>query len=272
MSQPILVFDSGIGGLSVLAEIRKLLPHHDYCYLFDNARLPYGELEEQELVSGCVALIDQVVERTHAAIVVVACNTASTVVLPALRATLSIPVVGVVPAIKPAAQLSKSKRIGLLATPGTVKRHYTYELISQFADDCHVELFGSSELVLMAEQKIATGQLDMARLTQVLSPIVEADLDVLVLGCTHFPMLRDELLQVLGQGVTLLDSGEAIAKRVKTLLAEANSELHIQEDAHCDAPMQAFYTKAEISEGLATTLVDCGFSTLERITTINSNG
>lgn len=272
MSQLILVFDSGIGGLSVLAEIRKLLPHHDYCYLFDNARLPYGELEEQELISGCVALIDQVVERTHAAIVVVACNTASTVVLPALRATLSIPVVGVVPAIKPAAQLSKSKRIGLLATPGTVKRHYTYELISQFADDCHVELFGSSELVLMAEQKIATGQLDMARLTQVLSPIVEADLDVLVLGCTHFPMLRDELQQVLGKGVTLLDSGEAIAKRVKTLLAETKSEEQVQEDAHSNLLMQAFYTKAEISEGLVTTLVDCGFSTLERITTINSNG
>ncbi|ODR85059.1 glutamate racemase [Shewanella xiamenensis] len=271
MSQPILVFDSGIGGLSVLAEIRKLLPHHDYCYLFDNARLPYGELEEQELVSGCVALIDQVVERTHAAIVVVACNTASTVVLPALRATLSIPVVGVVPAIKPAAQLSKSKRIGLLATPGTVKRHYTYELISQFADDCHVELFGSSELVLMAEQKIATGQLDMVRLTQILSPIVEAELDVLVLGCTHFPMMRDELQQVLGQGVTLLDSGEAIAKRVKTLLA-TKSEQQGLKDAHQDSVMQAFYTKAEISEGLMTMLVDCGFSALERITTINQNG
>lgn len=125
----------------------------------------------------------------------------------------------------------------------------------------------------MAEQKIATGQLDMVRLTQVLSPIVEADLDVLVLGCTHFPMLRDELQQVLGQGVTLLDSGEAIAKRVKTLLAETKSDEQVQEeDAHSNLLMQAFYTKAEISEGLATTLVDCGFSTLERITTINSNG
>ncbi|KEK29025.1 glutamate racemase [Shewanella xiamenensis] len=271
LSQPILVFDSGIGGLSVLAEIRKLLPHHDYCYLFDNARLPYGELEEQELVSGCVALIDQVVERTHAAIVVVACNTASTVVLPALRATLTVPVVGVVPAIKPAAQLSKSKRIGLLATPGTVKRHYTHELISQFADDCHVELFGCSELVLMAEQKIATGQLDMVRLTQILSPIVEAELDVLVLGCTHFPMMRDELQQVLGQGVTLLDSGEAIAKRVKTLLA-TKSEQQGLKDEHHDSVMQSFYTKAEISEGLMTMLVDCGFSALERITTIKQNG
>ncbi|AAN53293.1 glutamate racemase [Shewanella oneidensis MR-1] len=271
MSQPILVFDSGIGGLSVLAEIRKRLPHHDYCYVFDNARLPYGELEEQELVSGCVALISQLVERTHACIVVVACNTASTVVLPALRAKLHIPVVGVVPAIKPAALLSKSKRIGLLATPGTVKRHYTHELISQFADDCHVELFGCSELVMMAEHKIATGQLGIARLTQILSPVVDANLDVLVLGCTHFPMLRDELQQVLGLGVTLLDSGAAIAKRVDTLLAHGKNISHNSEYERNGSLMRAFYTKAEITEGLATTLADCGFSTLERITTINSN-
>lgn len=270
LSQPILVFDSGIGGLSVLAEIRKLLPHHDYCYVFDNARLPYGELEEQELVTGCVSLISQLVERTHASIVVVACNTASTVVLPALRAKLHIPVVGVVPAIKPAALLSRSKRIGLLATPGTVKRHYTHELISQFADDCHVELFGCSELVMMAEQKIATGQLDIARLTQILSPVVDANLDVLVLGCTHFPMLRDELQQVLGQGVTLLDSGEAIAKRVDALLAHGKNVSHNSEYVRNSSLMQGFYTKAEISEGLAATLADCGFSTLERITTINT--
>lgn len=269
LSQPILVFDSGIGGLSVLAEIRKRLPQHDYCYVFDNARLPYGELEEQELISGCVALISQLVELTHAAIVVVACNTASTVVLPALRAKLHIPVVGVVPAIKPAAQLSKSKRIGLLATPGTVKRHYTHELISQFADSCHVELFGCSELVMMAEQKIATGQLELARLTQILSPIINANLDVLVLGCTHFPILRTELQQILGQGVTLLDSGEAIAKRVETLLSHGKNVTNGSEDQENGPLMQAFYTKAEISEGLATTLVDCGFSTLARITTIN---
>lgn len=268
LSRPILVFDSGIGGLSVLAEIRKLLPQSHYCYLFDNARLPYGELDEQVLVSGCVTLIAELVARTDAAIVVVACNTASTVVLPALRAKLNIPVVGVVPAIKPAALISKSKRIGLLATPGTVKRHYTHELISQFAGDCHVELFGCSELVWMAEQKVATGALDMHRLADLLAPVVAANLDVLVLGCTHFPMIRSELQQVLGAGVTLLDSGEAVANRVVSLLAQANSHSENQNAAE-KLLMQAYYTKAEISEGLATTLVVCGFSTIERITTSN---
>lgn len=279
LSQPILVFDSGIGGLSVLTEIRKLLPERDYCYLFDNARLPYGELEEQELVAGCVALISQLVARINAAIVVVACNTASTVVLPALRAALTIPVVGVVPAIKPAALLSKSKRIGLLATPGTVKRHYTHELISQFADDCHVELFGCSELVMMAEQRMATGKLDMARLSDILSPIVAADLDVLVLGCTHFPMIRTELQQVLGQGVTLLDSGAAIAKRVMSLLTQDKaSALSLGQD---DEPilvgvkmsgiMQAFYTTAQINQGLRESLIDCGFMAIAPIATINTN-
>lgn len=271
LSRPILVFDSGIGGLSVLAEIRKLLPRQHYCYLFDNARLPYGELDEQVLVSGCVALISQLVARIDAAIVVVACNTASTVVLPALRSQLSIPVVGVVPAIKPAARISASKRIGLLATPGTVKRHYTHTLISQFADDCHVELFGCSELVLMAEQKIESGQLDMQRLAELLAPVIAADIDVLVLGCTHFPMIRHELQQVLGPEVTLLDSGAAIAKRVASLLGQSHiSNVVSDQQGQGEPPqLQAFYTKAEIGEGLQTALVDCGFSTIERIATTN---
>lgn len=266
LSRPILVFDSGIGGLSVLEQIQKLLPQHHYCYLFDNARLPYGELDEQELVSGCVSLIGELVARIDAAIVVVACNTASTVVLPSLRAKLNIPVVGVVPAIKPAALISKSKRIGLLATPGTVKRHYTRELIGQFAGDCHVELFGCSELVFMAEQKVATGTLDMRRLTALLAPVVAADIDVLVLGCTHFPMIRNELQQVLGAGVILLDSGVAIAKRVVSLLAlEEYDNPNMSETP----VMQAYYTKEEICVGLSTTLADCGFSTINRITTTN---
>ena len=268
MSRPILVFDSGIGGLSVLAEIRKLLPQKEYCYLFDNARLPYGELEEQVLISGCVTLIEELAIRIDAAIVVVACNTASTLVLPALREKLSIPIVGVVPAIKPAALMSKSKRIGLLATPGTVRRHYTHKLISQFADGCHVELFGCSELVMMAEQKVATGILNIERLARILAPVVAADLDVLVLGCTHFPMIRNELQLVLGAGVTLLDSGEAIAKRVVALLAQESGVLD-NKTMGSKVRMSAYHTEAEISEGLSSTLADCGFSAIERIATIN---
>jgi glutamate racemase len=256
LSGPILVFDSGIGGLSVMNEIRKLLPQHDYCYLFDNARLPYGNLSEQELIQGCVGLIRHHAQRLNASIVVVACNTASTLVLPLLRQQLSIPIVGVVPAIKPAAMLSKKKHIGLLATPGTIKRGYTHELIQQFAVNCKVELFGSSELVLLAEQHAGQIPIDPLELKQLLQPILATDIDVLVLGCTHFPMIAAEISQCLGPHVTLLDSGEAVAKRVRFLL---------NKEPQGNKYLQACYTK-EISAGLKGTLVDYGFSDFSLVT------
>ena len=256
MSGPILVFDSGIGGLSVLNEIRKQLPQHDYCYLFDNARLPYGNLSEQELITGCVALITHHAQRLNASIVVVACNTASPLVLPLLRQQLTIPVVGVVPAIKPAAMLSKKKHIGLLATPGTVKRDYTQALINQFAGNCKVELFGTSDLVLLAELYVAQQPIDIDKLNHILAPIAASNIDVLVLGCTHFPMIAAEISHYLGDGVTLLDSGEAIAKRVRFLLSKEHNG---------NKQLQACYTK-QISQGLKATLVDYGFSDFSLVT------
>ncbi|MFT6978422.1 MAG: glutamate racemase [Shewanella psychromarinicola] len=256
MSGPILVFDSGIGGLSVMNEIRKQLPQHDYCYLFDNARLPYGNLSEQELIAGCVALITHHARRVNASIVVVACNTASTLVLPLLRQQLTIPIVGVVPAIKPAAMLSKKKHIGLLATPGTVTRDYTQALINQFAGNCKVELFGTSDLVLLAEQHVARQQIDRNKLNDILFPIAASNIDVLVLGCTHFPMIASEISYYLGGGVTLLDSGEAVAKRVRFLLSRDNDG---------SKQLQACYTK-DISEGLKATLVDYGFGDFSLVT------
>ncbi|MCT8988162.1 glutamate racemase [Shewanella phaeophyticola] len=256
MSGSILVFDSGIGGLSVMSEIRKQLPQHNYCYLFDNARLPYGNLSEQELISGCVALITQQAKRLNASIVIVACNTASTLVLPQLRQSLTIPIVGVVPAIKPAAMLSQKKHIGLLATPGTVRRDYTQELINQFAEDCRVELFGTSELVLLAEQHVARQTIDKNKLKAILLPIIESDIDVLVLGCTHFPMIAKEISDCIGSGITLLDSGEAIAKRVRFLLSKEHNG---------SKQLQTCYT-ADISEGLKEALVDYGFSDFSLVT------
>jgi glutamate racemase len=259
LSGPILVFDSGIGGLSVMSEIRKQLPQHDYCYLFDNARLPYGNLSEQELITGCVALITLHAQRLNACIVVVACNTASTLVLPHLRRLLTIPVVGVVPAIKPAAMLSTKKHIGLLATPGTVKRDYTQTLIQQFAGDCKVELFGTSDLVLLAEQHVARQKIDMDKLHNLLEPIKASEIDVLVLGCTHFPMIAAEISDYLGKGVALLDSGEAVAKRVRFLLSKEHNG---------NKQLQACYTK-DINEGLKETLVDYGFSEFSLVTIID---
>ncbi|MBR9729364.1 glutamate racemase [Shewanella intestini] len=251
MSGPIIVFDSGIGGLSVLQHIQKQLPNHDVFYLFDNARLPYGDLEEQVLITGCVELITEQVTKLNAQVVVVACNTASTLVLPALRQALTIPVVGVVPAIKPAAKLSQTKHIALLATPGTVNRQYTKQLISNYAHDCKVALLGTSEMVMLAEAKLANEAIDQAIITEILQPLNQSSIDTIVLGCTHFPLLISEIKMALTQHVTLLDSGVAIAKRVESLVGESKTKKRGQ--------LQAGFTK-QISEQLKLTLVDYGFS------------
>ncbi|MDO6612831.1 glutamate racemase [Shewanella sp. 1_MG-2023] len=263
MVGPILVFDSGIGGLSVFDHIHSQLPQHDIYYLFDNARLPYGDLNEQELIHGCVELIVRQVKAIRASIVVVACNSASTLVLPELRKQLDIPVVGVVPAIKPAALISVTRHIGLLATPGTVTRQYTQDLIDSFASDCKVTLVGTSDLVLIAEAKAQRKTVDINQIEKILAPIKATDIDTLVLGCTHFPLLQQEIDQVLQQKVMLLDSGDAVAARVLSFI-EANEEQFITKKGN----LQAGFTK-DIDLGLEMTLADYGFTQLQRITVAN---
>lgn len=220
----ILIFDSGMGGLSVYREVHRALPAHQYFYLFDNACFPYGELDEARLVNRVLELLTVFVARHHIDIVIIACNTASTYVLPALREQLHIPVVGVVPAIKPAAEYCRSKgleHIGLLATPGTVSRSYTAELVQRFAADMRVSMLGTTELVKMAEDKLAGDIVDSGRLARILAPWrVQGGPEVLVLGCTHFPLLASELEQCLPD-VQLVDSGEAIARRVASLLLQS---------------------------------------------------
>ena len=217
----VLIFDSGVGGLSVYDEIRHVLPDVDYIYLFDNARFPYGELPAQELVHRCCGLITRVVAKHAVDLVVIACNTASTQVLPSLRTMLSVPVVGVVPAIKPAALLTQNGCIGLLATPATISRPYTDKLILEFAAHHRILRCGSTELVIQAERKLAGEAVDQARIHEILSPWSEGPTppDTVVLGCTHFPLLKEEILQVL-PGVTLVDSGSAVARRVRSIVGE----------------------------------------------------
>lgn len=212
----VLIFDSGVGGLSVYREIEMRLPQLSYTYLFDNAAYPYGELDQQVLLQRVERLITGLVEQEGFDIVVIACNTASTIVLPTLRSKLSIPVVGVVPAIKPASSIA-NKAVGLIATPATVTRQYTHDLIRSFSADKNVELLGSTRLVDMAEEKLRGRAIDLQELQNILSPLI-SHIDVAVLGCTHFPLIRDEIQQVLGKDVLLVDSGEAIARRVKSLL------------------------------------------------------
>ncbi|CAH0524357.1 Glutamate racemase [Vibrio hippocampi] len=231
----ILIFDSGVGGLSVFKEIYRRLPHDNYFYLFDNEAYPYGELSQSILIERTCRLINQMMDEQPIDIVVIACNTASTVVLPHLRSQLSIPVVGVVPAIKPASLIS-TKAVGLIATPATVSRQYTRDLIRDFAPEKEVVLLGSTRLVEMAEEKLRGFPIDLTELQQVLNSLI-GQIDVAVLGCTHFPLLKQEISTVLGDDVVLVDSGSAIAKRVAYLLGEGSIQQEKGElRAFCSAP------------------------------------
>lgn len=212
----ILMFDSGVGGLSVFKDIQAKLPHLSCTYVFDNEAYPYGELSQEVLIERVENYVSDFVSQQSISLVVIACNTASTVVLPKLRSKLAIPVVGVVPAIKPASQ-SSIVGVGLIATPATVTREYTHDLIKDFAQDKDVKLLGSTRLVDMAEQKLRGVKVDSVELAHILQPI-KGKIDVAVLGCTHFPLLREEIQEVLGEDVLLVDSGEAIARRVEHLL------------------------------------------------------
>ncbi|MCJ2378705.1 glutamate racemase [Vibrio sp. ZSDZ34] len=233
-NKTVLIFDSGIGGLSVQQEIQLLLPDINVVYLFDNEAYPYGELEPSELINRTSRLVSQMVEQRHIDIVVIACNTASTIVLPTLRAELTIPVVGVVPAVKPASQLS-TQALAIIATPATVKREYTHDLIRDFAIDKDVKLLGSTRLVEIAEEKLRGIAVDLSELEDILLPLI-GKVDTAVLGCTHFPLIRREIGRVLGDRVKLVDSGEAIARRVRELLGESRLNSNVCYEAFCSAP------------------------------------
>ncbi|WP_193016597.1 glutamate racemase [Proteus sp. FME41] len=217
----VLVFDSGVGGLSVYREIREKLPDAHYIYVFDNEAFPYGEKSQEFIIDRVVRIVSAVAEKHELAAIVIACNTASTVSLPALRTQFAdIPIVGVVPAIKPAAKLTCNGVVGLLATRATVKRPYTHELIERFATDCKVHSLGSAELVELAEKKLHGETVSLDALRKILAPWLKMKEppDTVVLGCTHFPLLADELLSVLPDGTRIIDSGAAIARRTAWLV------------------------------------------------------
>lgn len=212
---PVLVFDSGVGGLSVVAAMRHRLPGADLAYACDNAMLPYGIREDAWLVERIVTVCEAAVTASGCCALVVACNTASTLALEALRTRLAIPVIGTVPAIKPAARTSRTRHIGLLATRATVARPYTLELIRRFAADCVVTPVAADALVGEAERLMVAESPDRRVIHDALAPLWEdSELDVVVLGCTHFPLLRDVLIEVAPWPVAWIDSGDAIARRV----------------------------------------------------------
>jgi glutamate racemase len=221
-TRPVLVFDSGVGGLSVLRAIRERLPGQRYIYVADDAAFPYGNWEERALTDHVVEAISGLIEQFEPAAVVIACNTASTLVLPPLRQRFAIPLVGTVPAIKPAAEQTKSGVIAVLSTPGTMKRVYTRELIQSFAKDCHVRLVGAPELARLAEERMRGEPTDRGKIAgQIADCFVEIDgkrTDIVVLACTHYPFLADVMAELAPWPVAWLDPAPAIARRLASVL------------------------------------------------------
>lgn len=223
MNDTVLVFDSGAGALSIGLEIKALRPDLNMVLAMDQEQFPYGERSVDQLDSRICEQLEQLCQQWQPSLVVLACNSASTTVLPTLRANLSVPVVGVVPAIKPAAKLSTTRAIGLLATPGTVQRPYTWQLIDDFAGDCEVLSLGTAELATAIEKALREGSEPTALLQELINEFeaAEADckvkLDTVVLACTHFPLMK-AAFQSLKPEWTWIDSGKAIARRVDQLL------------------------------------------------------
>lgn len=238
-AKQLLIFDSGVGGLSIFQEVVKQSHNVNCYYLSDNAYFPYGELPEAQLITRLSALLSDFVAQHPVDMIIIACNSASTVALQTLRQHFDIPVVGVVPAIKPAAAITENDVIGLVATPATIARDYTKQLVAQFASDKTLLNIGSTTLVKLAEQKLQGISLDKQCLQQVFSPWLNLPKqpDTLVLGCTHFPLLKAEINDCFAGQVKLVDSGEAIAKRVAALLDVNNNAKAVR--------YQAFYTKQD---------------------------
>ena len=222
-SSPLLFFDSGVGGLSVLEPTRELLPNAPVVYVADNAGYPYGKRSEKEIASRVPALLGRFVERFRPRLAVIACNTASTIALEHVRSALDLPVVGTVPAIKPAAEISKTRMIGVLGTEATVRQPYVDNLAAEFAADCTIVRHGSPELVDLAEAKLAGERVTLEAVRTAAQPMFDVEhgdgIDVGVLACTHFPLLRAELRQAF-PGVEWIDGGTGIARRIAYLTRE----------------------------------------------------
>lgn len=220
---PLLFFDSGVGGLSVLGPARELLPTAPIVYAADSAGYPYGTKSEAEIASRVPALLGRLVERFQPRLIVIACNTACTIALDQVRGALDLPVVGTVPAIKPAAEITKTGVIGVLGTKATIRQPYVDDLAERFASDCTVVRYGSAELVDIAEAKLAGDPVSVDEVRRAVAPLLDQDgakdMDTVVLACTHFPLLRDELDQAF-PGLSWVDGGPGIARRIRYLTRE----------------------------------------------------
>lgn len=259
-THPILVFDSGVGGLSVLGHIRERLPEAGIVYAADNGGYPYGVRSETEIAARVPALLGRLAERYKPRLIVIACNTASTIALAHVRSALDLPVVGTVPAVKPAALASRSRVIAVLGTEATVRQAYVDNLVAEFASDCIVIRHGSARLVDIAEAKLRGTPPDPAEMRAILAALYQAPsgdrIDQLVLACTHFPLLTDAIAAASPAGVALVDSGAGIARRTAFLTQG-------QDWARTTADRAVFTRPGSDVDQLSTALASFGLATTE---------
>jgi glutamate racemase len=258
----VLVFDSGLGGLTVYRELARTISGVGFVYAADDAGFPYGRLAEPDLIARVVAVMDRLVARHRPDLVVIACNTASTLVLPALRARFKIPFVGTVPAIKPAAAMTRTGRIAVLGTPGTVRRDYTRALIESYAGGASVDLIGATRLAGLAEAALRGEPLDREAVAAEIAPCFCEDdgrrTDVVVLACTHYPLLLPLFRELAPWPVEWLDPAPAIARRVADLLGEGRAP-----SRPAPAPQMIFTRGGTVPDALREALRGEGLGTID---------
>lgn len=237
-NNPIGLFDSGIGGTSIWKEIHQLLPNEDTIYLADSKNAPYGEKSKEEIIRLSCKNTEYLLN-LNCKLIVVACNTATTNAIKELRAKYDVPFIGIEPAIKPAALHSQTHKIGILATKGTLNSELFYKNIEQFQDIQIMEQIGFGLVELIEKGQIDSVEMKQL-LNQYLTPMIKANIDYLVLGCSHYPYLIPQIKKILPPTIKIIDSGEAVAKQTKKIIDEKVGFRDSSTPSH-----QKFYTNVD---------------------------
>jgi glutamate racemase len=217
---PIGLFDSGVGGTSIWSEINQLLPNENTIYLADSKNAPYGQKSKEEIIELSLKNTEYLLN-LNAKIIVVACNTATTNAIKVLRSKYDVPFIGIEPAIKPAANQSKTHTIGILATKGTLNSDLFHDNVKKHKDTKIIEQIGFGLVQLIENGNIESTEMK-SLLEEYLNPMIKANIDYLVLGCSHYPYLIPKIKEILPKHIQIIDSGEAVAKQTKNILEQNN--------------------------------------------------
>jgi len=228
----VLIFDSGIGGLCILNHIKKILPNMNYIYMLDNQAFPYGNKKECFIIERSIKIIKTIKKKYPINIVIIACNTASTIGLSLLRKTFNFPIIGVFPDIESAKQLTKNKIIGLIATKATVNSFYTKNIICHNPSNYIVKIIATNKLALIAEKKIRGIKIKKQEFQKIFKAwtTLSVQPDTIILGCTHFLFLKKDIKEILYKSIYFIDSKEAVVYKIKKYLQQLNIKQNIQEN------------------------------------------